>query len=157
MKKLLTIVLLLSSIFCIAQNCKVKKDVDEMKGVIRYIPLDRYSITLMKNVSIENKLDTINYAILVIHSASSDYHAKGYLIKFEDGSILKDINQDIDCSYEGSYDYRMTAFFRADKELINALTTKKVVKVQLDIYASEIKDKEANKIQDQVKCMIDYW
>jgi hypothetical protein len=156
LKQVITLLLLLFTSIANAQKCNIKKEVDEMSGVTTYLTTDmlKLKLCIMKNIK-EN--DTSNYAVIKVQSASSNYSAKGYLVKFEDGAIFKDMNIDVDCTYESSYNFTMRSIVKVDPDFLQALMTKKIVKLQLDIYDEEVKEKDAIKIINHVKCMNETW
>lgn len=157
MKTILATVLFFLPILAMSQRCKIKKDIDEMAGITTYIPTDISDFVLLKTINTDKKNDTSYAAVITVSSASSNYSAKGYLVKFDDGTIFKDKEVNVDCTYESSYNFRMEAYVKVDQEFIAAVLTKKIVKLQLDIYTSEIGDGQATKFQKQAKCMVDFW
>lgn len=157
MKQLIFI--LFFPVMAISQDCKISKQFDEMKNKTTYLPkeMGETHIRLAKVIHSELGTDTIYMAIITINSASSNYRASGYFVKFDDGTVFKDQKVDVECEFQDLYDYRMQAYVRVSSEMRKCLLTKKVVKVQLDIYEQAIPDSESIKIQSQSICMQNTW
>lgn len=135
------------------KDIKIKKD--EMRGIIqtsapRVGPNKAY-LEVVKTVDGDTKF---THLYIVFEYNFSDYRATGVYLKFEDGTIIKNENKRVDCSFISSYRFMYFGSLDLDEALIEKLSTKKVVKYRVSNIEKDLNDKDAVKLMAYVKCIL---
>jgi hypothetical protein len=166
MKKLFLVLFLVPSL-CFAQKnyCKkIKRKVDEDKGIITY------KSPVLKSLSVMKQFKSNPFFGLMLRSSDVYDHAdaRGSIVEFEDGSILKDENVPVLCKQEISYisgdtygsgshsgEYVLQGFFHISDANIQKFVSKKIVRIQLDNVSQQIPVREATQIRNYIRCLRD--
>ena len=135
-----------------SQDCeKIRREVDDMKGIVSYNSPDLKHLKLHKTFKDGQTFFRLH---IVIEGNTPEYSAKGVYVKLEDGSILKDENAPISCSYIGGMSgYLIQGILSIDDDNIDKLKSKKIIKVQLNNTSKEIGDRESEKATNYLNCM----
>ncbi|MCP2043493.1 hypothetical protein [Pontibacter sp. HSC-36F09] len=109
---------------------------------------------VMIGKTIKDSTETL-VAIFSISTSRPVYGSKGVYIKFDDGTIYKDEIAEIDCKYSSGSSYWLTGMMLINEENKEYFLNKKIAKYALNTTSNEIKDKSAEKIQLNFKCVSD--
>lgn len=129
----------------------IKKTVKELEGVTIY-STPTGSVILYKIIKNDQKQF---YAYFLGIGKTSNYSARGLYIKFEDGTIIKNEEIEIDCTYIATdlYSYKGAFPITIDNEEI--ILTKKITKYSLSGIEGIIADKFASNLLSYANCMKD--
>ncbi len=166
MKKLFLILFLIPSL-CFAQKnyCKkIRRRVDEEKGIITY------KSPVLKSLTVLKQFKANPFFGLMLHSSDDADHtdAKGSMVEFEDGSVLKEDNVPIMCKQEVTYisgdtygsgthsgQYILQAYVHISDANIQKFVSKRIVRIQMDNVSRNIPPKEAMQIRNYIRCLRD--
>jgi hypothetical protein len=161
-KPLLIILTALFALNAFAQSdaCKdIKKTVKELQGVTEYnSPIKvnsrsnvAVSRSFLKRDSMTVKSDRL---IFTCNSFGPDYTIHGIYVKFKDGTIVRDENAKVECSYNTAGYYFYVGLLDLTPDLIDKISKSPIEKFSLGSHDAYIVDsKLANKIIGYSSCV----
>ncbi|MCW3122490.1 MAG: hypothetical protein JWQ38_1982 [Flavipsychrobacter sp.] len=166
MKKLL-LVLLLMPVFCFA----VKNPCRQIKKTSNPVKKARgYESPMLEHVTVLKQYKPTNFFVLrfYLKDAGQHFGTTGAVVKFADGTELKDESAVVECKQEpstvtggvfstGSQSgaYVLQGFFKITEENVTKLSTTKIESIYLSDVSARLKDKDAVKLKSFIACMKD--
>jgi len=139
----------------ISQECDINKEYDQFRGTTRYFT--NY-VKWMSFAKVITGKDTLFFLSMWTQSTVPNYHSKGVIVLFQDGSKIEKPEEKIDCKigavsqYGTIYNYATTILL-TEKE-VEQFKTKLATGFQLFLPERTWGEKKAVKIQESFNCLL---